>query len=66
MCDDLHVVVSPKEIVDPNEQEGESVLLSELHDEIFEPAHDLNQRKGRLPQHDQRGWLLHHPGNSHC
>ena len=46
MCDDLHFVVSSKKIVDPNEQEGESVLLSELHGEIFEPANDLNQREG--------------------
>ena len=58
--------MSSKKIVDPNEQEGESILLSELHDEVFEPAHDLNHRKGRLPLHGRHDWIPHHPGNGRC
>ena len=45
LCDGLHVAVSSKKIVDPNEQEGESILLSKRHGEIFEPAQDLNRKK---------------------
>ena len=48
MCDDLQFDVSSKKIVDPNEQEGESILLSELHGEIFEPTQVLNQKKGSI------------------
>ena len=46
LCDDLQFVVSSKKIVDPNEQEGENILLSELYGEVFEPAHVLNRKKG--------------------
>ena len=38
--------MSLKKIVDPSEQEGVTVLLSELHGEVFEPTHVLNRRKG--------------------
>ena len=66
LCDELHVAVSSKKSVDPNEQEDVSVLLAGLRDKVFVLAHDLNRRKGRLPLHGQRGWLPHHPDNDHC
>ena len=58
--------MSSKKILDPNKQEGESILLFELHGEIFEPAQDLNRKKEILPQHGLHGWPPRHPGNSHC
>jgi len=57
--------VSSKKVFDPNEQQGESISLSELHGEIVEPAQVLSQKKDKLPQHDLHGWPPHHPGSNH-
>ena len=57
--------MSSKKVFDPNEQQGESISLSELHGEIVELAQVLSQKKDKLPQHDLRGWPPHHPGSNH-
>ena len=58
--------MSSKKVFDPNEQQGESISLFELHGEIVEPAQVSSQKKNKLPQHDLHGWPQRHPEEGHC
>ena len=65
LCDDLPLAVSSQKILDPNEQEGEIILLSELYGELSELAQDQNRKKEWLPQHCLHGWPQFPPGKNH-